>query len=161
VSFSWLFAAEQQIQDVVASCVVGNTFGLTLDRTNLDFGLLKPGQRVELYPQGYYHQITCVSNNKKTWYLKLSIPANIAGPGGYILPKDNFKWQVFWTNGSGVKNEGWGVLQDNPAVVYTSGPMDSQGEEVYIQLRYALDVPGNIPTGNYNAVLVYTITESL
>jgi len=161
VTFSGLYAAEQRIQDVIASVVVGSTFKLTLDRATLDFGSIKPGERVELYPAEPFHQITCISNNKKNWYLKISVPADINGPGGQSLPKDRLKWQIFWTNGSGVKKEGWESLQDKTTVVYTSGPLDSQGDEVNIKLRYALDVPGNAPAGHYTAVLIYTITESL
>lgn len=161
LSFSGLYAAELRIQDMIASVVVGSTFKLTLDRSSLDFGLIKPGERVELYPAEPYHQITCISNNKKTWYLKVSVPAGISGPGGLSLPVNALKWQIFWTNGSGTKKEGWESLQDRATVVYSSGPLDSQGEEINIKLRYALDLPGNSPAGHYSAVLVYTITESL
>ncbi len=83
------------------------------------------------------------------------------GQGGSVLPKDSLRWQIFGTNGSGVKKEGWESLQkDKPTVIYTSGPLDSQGEEVYIQLKYALDTPGNVPAGNYSGALVYTMTET-
>jgi hypothetical protein len=159
LSFSGVYAAEQRFQDMIASVVVGSTFGLSLDRSSLDFGLVKPGIRIELYPESYYHQITCISNNKKIWYLKVSMPTGITGQGSSILPKDSLKWQIFGTNGSGAKKEGWESLQDNATVVYASGSTDSQGEEVYIRFRYVLDVPSNVASGNYNAVLVYTMTE--
>lgn len=161
LSFSGVYAAEQRFQDVVASVVIGATFKLSLDKASLDFGMIKPGKWIELYPERHYHQITCISNNKKTWYLKVSVIGDIVGQGGFALPKDSLKWQIFWTNGSGVKKEGWeGLQQDKATVIYSSGPLDGQGEEVYIRLRYALDVPGNVAAGNYNGVLVYTMTES-
>lgn len=157
-----IYAAQDEIQaDAVASVVVGTAFSLNLDKTSLDFGLLNPGERIELYSAGYYHQLTGLSNNKKNWVLKIAMPADFAGPGGALMSKASFKWQLFWTNGSGIKKEGWEGLGDDPQVIYTSGPADSQGEEIYIQLRYALDVPENIPSGNYSTILVYTMTETI
>ncbi len=155
-----VYALEERFEDVIAAVVVGSTFRLSVDKNRIDFGLIKPGERIEFYPGRYYNQVTALSNNGKTWYLKMSLPHDLQGARGRIIPRQSLKWQVHSTDGQGIKQDGWNSFQQQSTLVYTSGPQDSQGNEVKIRLKYALDTPGDAIAGYYQATIYYTITES-
>ncbi len=156
-----VYAIEQRFEDIIATVVVGSTFRLSIDKDNLDFGLIEPGKRVELYPERYYNQITTLSNNGKTWYLKMSIVGGgLRGPKGSIIPWDRLKWQVCSIDGEGIKQEGWQSFEEQPVLVYISSPQDNQGKEVNICLKYALDTPADVIAGYYQTTIIYTMSET-
>ncbi|MEA3560962.1 MAG: hypothetical protein U9R31_04235 [Candidatus Omnitrophota bacterium] len=154
------YAVDERFEDVIATVVVGSTFRLSIDEDSLDFGLIKPGKRIELYPERYYNRVTAISNNNTTWYLKMSLSEELRGEKGDIIPNDRLKWQVCSTDGDGIKVEGWQSFKDQPVLVYTSGLEDSRGKEVNIYLKYALKPPGGITAGHYHTAISYSMTES-
>ncbi|OGW74969.1 MAG: hypothetical protein A2Z72_07570 [Omnitrophica bacterium RBG_13_46_9] len=154
--------AEEKYEDVLASVVVGSVFQVTVDNSSLNFGSAESGQRVELYPDRYYNQATCISNHGKTWYLKMYAQNDLVGASSkYVISRESIEWYVSWTNGSGVKVEGWhNFEEDTPSLVYTSGFEDNYGGEVFLQFKYALTVPGEATSDSYFTVISYTLTES-
>ena len=153
--------AEERYEDVSASVVVASVFQVSVDNTSLSFGSIESGKRIELYPDRYYNQVTCTSNHGKTWHLKMFAPGDLMGLGKRdIIPRESLQWRVSWTNGSGIKKEDWNDFSDTPSLVYMSGPQDNDGSDVYLQLKYALNVPNGITTDNYTAVINYTLTEA-
>ncbi len=154
------YAIEERFEDVVATVVVGSVFKLSIDNDHLDFGLIKPGKTVQLYPGRHYNQVAAVSNNGNIWYLKMAVTSGIQGTKGDNIPNDRLKWRVTSVDGDGVAVGDWNSFTDGPVLVYVSGPQDTRGNEVKIYLQYALDVPADATSGNYQAAIFYTITES-
>ena len=138
---------------------------MSVDGIIIDFRITDPGQSKELYDKaGDYHtEVTCTSNNNRTWYLKAKIVTPLrSGPN--TIPMQNFKWKVTSViSGQGTVNN---INQFNefsavPVVIYTSDPADETGNQVKIRLRYGLTVPKNQITGTYNCILRFIMMETL
>lgn len=72
---------------------------ITTDHRALFFGPMQLGEEKELAEFGSYHnQITCSSNNKNTWYLKISLLGPLSS-GAETIPPEYFKWQLTYTSG--------------------------------------------------------------
>lgn len=151
---------EQVEKDMFASVVVLPAFKLSLDKANISFGFVKPGETVELYPQTNYNEVKCISNKGNSWYLRLSIVGTIVGPPDANVGIENFKWMVPSAMGDGIVEKGWHSFTEMPAQAYASGPRDSTGEEVRLQFKYKLDLPKNAIGGNYGVNVLYTMTET-
>lgn len=158
---SMLEAVEEEYEDVVASVVVGSTFKMSIDNDYLSFVNIKPGERLELYSDRNYNQVTAISNHNKPWYLKMSVMGEgLQGPGHNVIPADKLLWKVDDFDGKGVEVEGWQSFQTEPVLVYSSAGDDARGEEVYIRLKYALDAPKDVVAGSYHTTISYTMTET-
>ena len=80
---------------------------------------------------------------------------------GNAIPVENFKWQVYSTNGSGITPTGWqSFKKDSPVLVYSSGGSDNYGQDVNIKLRFAIDTPDDAIAGSYKTAIVYSMTET-
>jgi len=150
--------AEQVERDMFGAVTVNPIFAVSLDNADVNFGYVEPGKSVELKPDTYYNAVTCNSNKGRAWYLKLSILGEVIGPTTNI-PLDSFKWLVFKAIGDGAAVEGWQPLAETPLVAYTSAGRDNTGEEVTIQFKYKLDLPGTAMAGNYRTKILYTMTD--
>ncbi len=149
---------EQVDQDMYAQVYVNPIFTLSLDNANISFGYSDPGKTIELKPDTYYNLVKCRSNKGKTWYLKVSIMGEIAGPQPPIS-LDSFKWKVFRSTGDGVPQTGWQPFTKEPVLVYTSGPGDNTGAEVIVQFQYKLDMPASATGGYYSVKVLYSMTD--
>jgi len=138
---------------------------MTLDRNQIDFRVMDPGETREVTDQGVYHnQISCTSTNDVTWYLKAQIIRPFTS-GMHSIPNENFRWKVVSVG------DGRGQVYNNvntanpfttyPGVIYTSADTDNTGTQVDIQLRYVLTVPRNQIAGHYDAVIRFTMIEIL
>lgn len=158
LTFTQYIGAEQVERDMFAAVTVNPIFTVSLDNADVNFGYVEPGKSVELKPDTYYNTVTCNSNKGKTWHLKLSILGEVIGPTADI-PLDSFKWLVFRAAGDGAAVEGWQPLTEMPLTAYTSAGRDNAGEEVTIQFKYKLDLPGMAAAGNYRTKILYTMTD--
>lgn len=138
---------------------------MNLDRSQLDFRAVNPGDTVVLADQGVYHNIvTCASTNGKTWYLK----AHMVRPftcGMYTIPGENFQWMCVSTGqGNGIVYNRINIANpftSTPGLVYTSDSTDNNGKEVKLQFRYILTIPKNQVAGSYDSVVRWTMLEIL
>lgn len=149
--------AEEKYEDVTASVIVSSTFEVSADVVPIDFGLIDPGETVELYPDRYFNEVRCVSNNGRVWYLKAHCE-DLQGAKSDIS-STNLKFRVYWTNGDGYYSSDWTSFGDIPVLVYTSGGFDNMGREIKIQFAYKLEPPPGVPAGSYTAIVAYTMTE--
>ncbi len=138
-------------------------FEIEVDSYGIDFGLMNIGETKEIQERGMYHnELTCKSDNAKTWYLKIQALNPLKSAEDYI-PYESFKWKVVEIlDGDGVYNkEGYSAFSDIPSLIYTSGPNDTSGRQVKVRFKYSLLVPKNQVAGNYRTVIRYTMTELL
>lgn len=149
---------EEKYKDITVSVVVNSTFKVSADSVPIDFGVVDPSKPVELYPERYFNEVRCASNNGRTWYLKAHCE-NLTGPSATIS-KSHFKIKVYRATGKGYYTPDWIPFGDTPVLVYTSSPQDTEGAETKIQFKYKLEPPPGLPSGNYSAVVTYTMTES-
>jgi hypothetical protein len=150
--------AEERTEDITASVSVSSTFEISADTIPIDFGVMQSGVPVELYPDRYFNEVRCISNNGRTWYLKVFCQ-DLQGAHEDI-ESSNLKFRVYWTDGTGSYSSDWMSFGDFPVLVYTSGGIDSTGREVKIQFVYRLEPPGRATAGHYTALVTYTFTES-
>ena len=139
-------------------------FEIETDAFSIDFGFMNIGESKELQEKGMYHnEITCKSDNAKTWYLKTQTIEPLKSGEDYV-PYENFKWKIVEVlNGDGViyNKDMYNTFSDITSLVYTSGPNDSGGREVKIRFKYHLLIPKNQVAGNYRTIIRYTMTELL
>ena len=139
-------------------------FELIVDGDIIDFGFMDINETKELHDEGFYHnQVACISDNNNTWYLKVHL-AEPFSSGMYFIPYENFKWQVSSViNGDGIicNRDIFKGFLDVPALVYTSGPNDTNGGAVKIRFEYRISIPRGQAPGNYRAIVRYTMIELL
>jgi hypothetical protein len=139
-------------------------FEIEVDAYGIDFGFMNIGESKEVQEKGVYHnEITCKSDNAKTWHLKIQTIEPLKSGEDYI-PDENFKWKVVEVlTGDGVihNKDSYSAFSDTASLVYTSGPNDSGGSEIKLRFKYSLLIPKNQVAGNYRAVIRYTMTELL
>jgi len=137
-------------------------FEVRLDTYNIDFGFMNIGESKELREKGMYqNEVTCKSDNAKTWYLKIQAMGPLKSGEDYI-PYKNFEWQVAeLLNGDGAiyNKDVYTAFSDIASLVYTSGPGDPTGREVNLRFKYNLAIPKNQVAGNYRTIIRYTMTE--
>lgn len=154
-----LSSAEQVQRDIFASVIVNGVFNMAVDNSNLNFGYAEPGKSIELNPATHYNTAKCSSNKGKQWYVKISIVGDITGPTPSI-PLESFKWMVYRVTGDGTAISEWKPFMKGSQVVYTSGPLDIQGQDVAIMFKYKLDLPANAAAGYYRTKVLYTMTDN-
>ena len=139
-------------------------FQISVDSRFIDFGYMSLGEFKELHDKGsYQNEVTCQSDKGETWYLKIHLVSPLRW-GANEIPAENFKWKAIdLITGTGyVTNRNlFNDFSNIPMLVYTSSPEDNAGREVKIRFTYGLQVPGELITGNYQATIRYTFTETL
>ncbi len=134
---------------------------LSTDHRSLFFGVMHLGEEKELADfGGYQNEITCRSTNGISWYLKVNLSQPL-GSGQGVIPAENFKWQLVWTNGNGTRPGAYSFKAFSlmPDLVYISGPGESAGGSVKFQFKYSLRIPEIQHSGVYNATIRFTLTE--
>lgn len=165
---------KKYVSAVSALCLlIGLTFllvkpveaGLTLsiDSRAVFFGRMNLDETKELTDFGGYHnEIRCSSANNTTWYLKVHILRPLSS-GEFVIPLENFQWQVVYTNGVGIltNQDRYTAFDLAPNLVYISGPAEAGGSQIRFQFKYKLTIPEMQEAGAYNTVIRYTLTEVL
>lgn len=139
-------------------------FEISVNGRFLEFGLMELGEFKEIKDSGdYQNEVTCKSDRGHTWYLKIHLVRPLSSMGNEI-DIESFKWKVVnVVNGTGYAtniNE-FNSFSKKPMVVYTSSPDESDGREVTLRFIYGLKIPQTTLTGNYQAGIRYTFTETL
>lgn len=137
---------------------------ISIDHRALFFGVMQLGEEKELADSGTYHnQISCSSTNGKPWYLKIGLLQPLTS-GSESIPVENFKWQLVWTDGLGMRVSDphqfkeFSVFAD---LVYTSAADEASGNPVNFQFKYYLKIPQAQISGVYNTIIRFTLTEIL
>jgi len=166
---AFALADEAPPLDSSASVIVKPVFKIDLDKNNIDFGQIHPGECKNLGEGSYHNQVTCQSNNGRSWCLTISLPSPLTGmrKGGKI-PSSNFKYMPILSNGA--KRVGTGTvngqyaykeLSSENSQVYTSSVEDAMANLVDIQFQYSLSIPDNATADYYTTTVVYTMMETL
>lgn len=166
---TFVLADEAPPLDSSASVIIKPVFNIDLDKNNIDFGQVRPGECKNLGEGSYHNQVTCKSNNGRSWCLTISLPGPLIGmrKGGKI-PSSNFKYMPILN--SGAKRVGTGTvngqytykeLSSENSQVYTSSVEDALANLVDVQFQYSLSIPDNATADYYTTTVVYTLTEML
>ena len=154
------YAQNEAEDDTSASVIVASVFTLEVSPTNIDFGSITPGEWSETGTGSYDNEATSVSNNDRTWYLKVSAEGPMVGSFDEI-PLDSLKWYIYNTTGAGSTVSGWNNFSTSQTLCYTSAGDDDIGSEVKVRFKYALQAPGDTRSGSYNTTIRYTMTQSM
>ena len=158
LSASSLYAATTT-QLAVATVTVKSIFELTLDRTDIDFGSMRPGDvKYDIPPTGI--KVTSRSNSGQKWSLKVSAATDFRD-GDRVIENQNFYWYG-WTEGAG---KWYGTGEDKfatlPITVYES--TDSEGINLPNGtnnfFKFKLALPQNQRAGQYATLVKFTLTE--
>ena len=83
---------------VTARVTVEEVFSLSVDRDDIDFFTMKPGEsRYDIPSTGI--RVTTKSNTGKPWFLKVRATEPLSA-GKASIPPENFRWYG-WSEGSG------------------------------------------------------------
>lgn len=161
---AFVLADEAPPSDSSASVIVKPVFKIDLDKNNIDFGQVRPGESKNLGEGNYHNQVTCQSNNGRSWCLTISLPNFLTGAHkGEKIPISNFKYMPGWTNGTGTVDSQYAYkeLSSENSQVYTSSVEDAMANLIDIQFQYSLSIPDNATADYYTTTVVYTMTEML
>lgn len=153
-------ALEDRFDDLSASVEVAPVFGLSLDRSNLNFGMVSPGQTTLLGEGSYYQELKCRSNSGRSWQLKAQLVSLKHMGKSVSLPPESLKWKIVSSTGQAPQaSSDFQPFAAEPVLVYTSYGSDWQGREVILRLQYSLTSPPTAPEGSYVGQVVFTMVE--
>jgi hypothetical protein len=153
------FAATSTTASAVAKVNVDSVFELTLDRTDIDFGNMRPGTtRFDIPASGI--KVTTRSNTGQKWFLKVSSTGNL-NSGLDQVSNSNLYWYG-WTNGQGSwLGTGNDAIQELPVSAYES--TDSEGLNIPDgtdnYFKFKLSIPASQRAGLYETVVKFTLTQ--
>ena len=136
---------------------------LSTDHRALFFGVMQLDETKELAQAGSFHnEVTVVSDNGATWYLKIHVLRPLSS-GGQDIPLENFQWQLDNTTGHGTaeRRHEFVPFRQTPDLVYLSGADEAMGAPVRFQFLYRLHVPETQSAGVYQTTVRFTLTEIL
>ena len=133
-------------------------FSVELDRSVLDFGLMKNNEIKEDQPyEGVL--ITCTSDQANRWYLRthLETPLTNRNNASAIIPNENFFWYGINSTGSGTLTM---MEQDysQERVIYAA-PAGEGANGVGIRMQFKVRVPSKTQAGEYAARVILTMIE--
>lgn len=147
------------VQNATVTVKINPIFSISIDRDDIDFGIMKPGQtKYDIPATGI--KVNVKSNTGNPWYLKLNNTDDLSS-GSAIISNDNFYWYG-WTEGKG-KWYGTGTdqLTTTPIVAYASTDQEGlnmpNGTNNYF--KFKLKVPQDQVGGRYETTVQFTITE--
>ncbi len=160
------------------SVTVNSVFNLTVDTVSLDFGSVKPGEFKEIPSSGAFaNSVICRSNTGNEWKLDMKTDGPMTF-GAYRIPASNIKWlSTYAGNNNPPYDDLSSSLQYPPALgyqsfsdgtaflIYTAGRVSSFDDTVnlplgtILQFKYALQVPDDLPAGQYSTTITYTMYE--
>jgi hypothetical protein len=146
-------------QIATAKVHVESVFEITLDRSDIDFESMRPGQiKYDIPATGIKVTTKCNTNNK--WYLLINSLDEMRDGNKYIN-NNNFYWYG-WTSGKGKWfGTGDNTMKITPVTVYEASELETinlpQGTDNFF--KFKLEVPADQQPGNYESSIRFTITE--
>ncbi len=144
---------------VTAKVTVEEVFTLSVDRDDIDFYQVKPGdQRYDIPPTGI--RVITKSNSGDPWYLKLRVSEPLSN-GRSIISNEHFGWYG-WTEGSGTwYGTGKEYLLETPSLAYRSTASEGLNADPGVAnvFKFKLDVPKNQQAGHYETTVQFILTE--
>ena len=86
------------VQNATVTVKINPVFSISIDRDDIDFGIMKPGQtKWDIPATGI--KVNVKSNTGNPWYLRINNTDDLSS-GSAIIDNDNFFWYG-WTEGKG------------------------------------------------------------
>lgn len=147
------------VQNATVTVKINPVFSISIDRDDIDFGVMKPAQtKADIPATGI--KVTVKSNTGNSWFLRINNTDDLSS-GSAIINNDNFSWYG-WTEGKG-KWYGTGIdpITTTPVVAYASTDVEGlnmpNGTNNYF--KFKLKVPPDQVGGRYETTVQFTITE--
>lgn len=138
---------------------VGSIFKLAIDRGNIDFEKMRPGETKDNTPvEGVI--ITSTSSSGNPWYLKISND-NPLSSGPNIISNNNLIWYG-WSDGTG---RWYGNGEDRmslvPMLMYSGSLSEGNNlpDGTKNHLKFKLTIPRGQASGRYMSTVRLTLTE--
>ena len=151
--------AEQAVAEAKVKVEVKSIFKMSLDRADINFRDMLPGQTRENIPETGI-KVTSYSNTGRQWFIKLNTVSDLRD-GERTIDSKYFQWYG-WTEGKGKwTGTGGDVFKQTPALAYISDSSEyvnlPNGVDNYFKFR--LTVPQNQVAGFYETIVQFTMTE--
>lgn len=151
--------AADAVAEAKVKVEVKSVFKLSLDRNDINFRDLAPGESRDNIPETGI-KVTSFSNTGRQWYLKLNSVSDLRD-GERIIDSKNFQWYG-WSEGKGKwTGTGSDIVKQTPALAYVADSTEfnnlPDGIDNYFKFR--ISVPQNQPAGFYETVVQFTMTE--
>ncbi|MFA5880015.1 MAG: hypothetical protein WC860_07565 [Candidatus Margulisiibacteriota bacterium] len=153
------YAGQIDTAIALAKVQVATVFAISLDRTDIDFGEMRPGEvKYDIPATGI--KVTTKTNTGNKWYLLINTLTELRAGDRYIDNK-YFGWYG-WTEGQGKWfGTGDNSITLNPFTVYESSVdeglnLPNGTNNIF---KFKLDLPKDQPAGRYEASVRFTLTE--
>jgi len=154
-----LFAANQTSASAVAKVHVESIFSIELNRTDIDFESISPGEsKYDVPATGI--KVTTKTNTGRSWSLAINALSNFKS-NDHTIDNQNFQWYG-WTEGKGTwKGEKENTMTLTPVTVYESSDIEALNypEGTHNFFKFKLSIPSNQKPGDYQTIIRFTITE--
>jgi len=154
--------AETQTAEATARVTVASVFSISLDRSDIDFRILKPGQTLDNIPESAL-RVTTRTNTGNPWELKVNALSPLRN-GPDLIPNENFSWHG-WSEGKGKwLGTGNDKVSLSPTVAYLCDSTEvrniSDAEDgTHNFFQFGLSVPKSAKPGLYRTIVRFTVTE--
>ena len=147
------------VQNATVTVKVNPIFSISIDRDDIDFGVMKPGQnKYDIPATGI--KVNVQSNSGNPWFLRINDTDDLSS-GSAFISNYNFFWYG-WAEGSGSwYGTGKDRMTTTPVVAYASTNAEGlnmpNGTNCYF--KFKLKVPHKQVGGRYETTVQFTITE--
>lgn len=143
----------------VATVHVESVFSIELNRSDVDFESMRPGElKYDIPASGI--KVTTKSNTGNKWYLLINSLSELRDGDKYIDNK-YFKWYG-WSEGKGKwVGTGEDSMELTPQLAYESTQEEglSYPDGVPNYFKFKIAIPKSQQPGNYQSTIRFTITE--
>lgn len=153
--------------EVDVSVKVNSKFELKVDRSNIDFENMDPGEVKNGVPAGGI-RVSAKTNSGRPWYVTISTVKELSNGDDYI-PNENFYWYGWKSkaaNGTFYGKEKQ-IFTTEPALLYSPSSDEYnnmrlvkgklEGTDVFV--KFGLKVPLRQNSGDYHTIVRFTMTE--
>lgn len=146
---------------------VNSKFELKVDRPNIDFESMDPGELKSGVPEAGI-RVSAKTNSGRPWYVTISAVKELSSGDDYI-PNENFFWYGWKSRTAkgtfyGVEKQ---VFTTEPALLYSPSTDEYnnlrlvkeklEGTDVFV--KFGLKVPLRQNSGDYHTIVRFTMTE--
>lgn len=136
---------------------VKTVFSIELNRTDIDFETMRPGETKRDIPAAGI-KVTTKSNTANKWYLYIQSLSELRDNDQYI-EKKNFKWYGFSEGNGRWAEKEEAPLELTPVLAYESSIQEGITSGINHFFKFKLTVPEKQLPGRYTSVIKFTLTE--
>jgi len=142
------YARDRELEYITLSIEILPKLTMEISKDTIEFGDLDPGDKTPTRTI----TVSCSANNNTPWSVSLEAASELSS-GTYVIPSPNFRLKV--------EESGYGSsVGTNPVTVYRAASDEYVTQSpAQFDMSFYVDVPEAQPKGNYETVLIFTMTE--